>query len=329
MRLKQDDAAALISQTASKDSVIVGGQAVAFWSTFFGIQPRLPSLTEDIDYLATSAEAKRASARVTFRHVLRIATLDDATPNTAILSVYLPGHKDPIVIDYLSMIEGVDSKQVEQTAVSIEYLGQPIKVIHPLSLLRSKISNLYKFDKKRSPEGIEQARLAIEIASAFVETIVQSAVPKRDLLNAVQSIARFAATNPARYAMEHYGLDCFDGIARSALVPGVLPALFHEKQWPRLVAAAGRKKKKTPAPRCPDFARQTPSFRALDSKPKKARQKCRAFFFPQSGNSQFGETSHPAPLPDRKRAPSCASPATTHHRRTRTRFFRGLPGSSF
>ena len=87
MSLKPEDAAALIEQTRSDGIVLIGGQAVAFWIRYFNIRPRLAALTKDIDYLGTRTEAKRAAARLTFPHKLKLATLDDATPSAALLSV--------------------------------------------------------------------------------------------------------------------------------------------------------------------------------------------------------------------------------------------------
>ncbi len=59
MNLRPEDAALLIGQTRSEKTVLIGGQAVAFWIRQFRIRPRLAALTMDIDYLGTKAEAKR------------------------------------------------------------------------------------------------------------------------------------------------------------------------------------------------------------------------------------------------------------------------------
>ena len=47
--LKPEDAALLIGQTHSENTVLIGGQAVAFWIGYFDIQAQLPALTDDID----------------------------------------------------------------------------------------------------------------------------------------------------------------------------------------------------------------------------------------------------------------------------------------
>ena len=236
MNLKPEDAAQLIEQTHSTGTVLIGGQAVAFWARYFGIAPRLPALTTDIDYLGTKAEAIRVSHRLKLRHELEVATFDDATPNSAVLKVTLDGYPEPIIIDYLAAIIGLESRAIARSAITVEFENESLRVLHPLQLLEAKIWNLYRLETKRTPEGIEQARLAIEIVAAYIDHAQMS---QKELLKAIEVIARFAATVPARYARGHFGLDCLKAIPASVFQEGILPAPFHEKRWPQLVAAAG------------------------------------------------------------------------------------------
>lgn len=238
MTLKPEDAALLIGQTRSENTVLIGGQAVAFWIRYFKIHAQLPALTVDIDYLGTKAEAKRASARLKLPHTLKIATFDDHTPNSALLSVNLAGYPEPVLIDYLASIIGVESKAIEKSAVVVEFEGEPLRVLHPLQLLQAKIWNLYRLEQKRTPEGIEQARLAIEIAAAFIE---QADMQQRELLHTIEAIGRFAPTVPARFASELYGMDCLKAIPASVFREGILPEAFHKKRWPQILANAAKR----------------------------------------------------------------------------------------
>lgn len=238
MILKPDDAARLIAETRSEKTVLIGGQAVAFWIKYFNIQPKLPGLTVDIDYLGTKTDAKRVSDRLKIRHKFKDATFDDNTPNSALLSVEMDGYPEPVLIDYMINIFGVESNAIQKSAVTVEFQGEPLRVLHPLQLMQAKIWNLYRLDGKRTPEGIEQARLAIEIVAAFIE---QAGMSKRDLLDTIEAIGRFAPTQPARFAEEQYGLDCMKAIPASVLREGVLPEAFHKKRWPQILANAARR----------------------------------------------------------------------------------------
>lgn len=235
--LKPEDAARLIAETRSHNTVLIGGQAVAFWIRQFGIQPRLPALTVDIDYLGTKKDAKAVSDRLKIRHAFKAATFDDHTPGSALLSVDMEGYAEPILIDYMATIVGVESSAIRKSAVTVEFQGEPLRVLHPLHLMQAKIWNLYRLDGKRTPEGIEQARLAIEIVAAFMQ---QAGMNQRDLLDTIEAIARFAATQPARFAAQTYGLDCMKAIPSSVFRKGVLPAEFHMKRWPQLSTKAGK-----------------------------------------------------------------------------------------
>ena len=140
-----------------------------------------------------------------------------------------------VLIDYVAEIVGLKSKAIAQSAVTIEFQGQRLRVLHPIQLMQSKIWNLYRLKDKQTAEGVEQARLAIEVAAAVVEA---SGLGKRDLLKAVESIGKFSATTPARHVRDNYRLDCLKAVPASVFKKGVLPAAFHEKRWPQILAAA-------------------------------------------------------------------------------------------
>jgi hypothetical protein len=232
--LKPEDAAWLIKKTVSDRTVLIGGQAVAFWAQYYGISSRIPALTRDIDYLGTKAAAKSVSDRLAIPHKLSVATLDDATPSTAVLLVPMDGYPEPIIIDYLASIIGVAANKVQQSAVTVEIDKERLKVLHPLQLLQTKIWNLYALPEKRTDEGREQARLAIAIAAAYLSDI---ATGQRSLLDAIETIGRFAATTPSQFARKNFELECLDAIPLRAFEARVLPSEFHDKRWPQLLKA--------------------------------------------------------------------------------------------
>ncbi len=114
-----------------------------YWIRHFGIKSKLSTFTDDIDYLGTRAEARRASARLKIPHQLKIATFDDNTPSSALIQVDLEGYPDPILIDFLASIIGVESKAIEKSAAVVEFEGETLRVLHPLQLLQSKVCNIF------------------------------------------------------------------------------------------------------------------------------------------------------------------------------------------
>jgi hypothetical protein len=234
LRLKAADAAALIRNTHSDKTILVGGQAVSFWAVYYGLKSDLPILTNDIDYLGTAADARRASAALPFRHKLRMATLSDATPNTALLSVDLDGYDEPVLIDYLAQVVGLETRQIQRSSVLVEFEGARLQVIHPVLLLQSKIANLYHLGRKRTPEGREQARLAIEIVASFLGDAITASDGVRETLKAVETVGKFSATAPAIEARVQWDLDCLSAIPARIFEARMLPLDFYEKRWPQI-----------------------------------------------------------------------------------------------
>lgn len=234
LKLKAEDAAALIKNSHSEKTILVGGQAVSFWAAYYGIRSDLPILTNDIDYLGTASDARRASAALPFRHKLRVATLSDATPNTALISVELDGYDEPILIDYLAQIIGLDTKQIQRSAVAVDFEGASLQVIHPVHLLQSKISNLHHLKQKRTLEGKEQARLAIIIVSSFLSEFIASNAGVREVLKVVELIGKFCATTAAIEAQVQSGLDCLSAIPPTIFEDRLLPPEFYERRWPQI-----------------------------------------------------------------------------------------------
>jgi hypothetical protein len=239
------DAATLIRQTSSLATVLVGGQAVHFWATHYGIESSLSALTRDIDYQGTRAEARRAAKRVTYKHKLTIATMADATPNTAVLAIEMDGYSQPVIVDYLASVYGLDARKVKASAIEVEgAAGERFLIMDPLSLMQSKIWNLARLPTKKTREGMEQARLSIEIVAAMLRSEVKQNAVQRELLNMVKAVVNFSRTTPALEVQAEYGLDCIRAIPPEIFEDGILPPAFHDEYWPRVTRKSGLPAKK-------------------------------------------------------------------------------------
>lgn len=235
MILQPKDASDLIGLTHTGKTILVGGQAVAFWSGYFQVRPRIDALTRDIDFIGTKAEAARAARDLPYRYELRIAGFDDPPPNTAVLLVEMKGYREPIRIDYLTGVIGTGTAAVARSAVTITLAGHQLKVIHPIELLRSKIWNLHHLAEKRTPEGAEQARLSIEIVAAYLKEPAHS---RRDILRAIEAVGRFAASAPALDVRRKFRLDCLDAVPAAIREDQRLSKEFRDTRWPQIVRKA-------------------------------------------------------------------------------------------
>lgn len=209
----QNDLDRLVIQAAVEDSVLVGGMAVNLWANAYGIESRIPHLTGDIDFfgdrlaIEESAEKLRAAGE----HVTEyLATLDDATSNSGKLSVAAKAPDvEPAGIDFMARIDGLSTDDIVSKAIPVQLGEATVLVMHPILLLENKINNLALYPNKRNSAGVEQARLAIEIARRFLENHARNE-DRRATLLLVERVARAAGREAACFAAKAFQLPMLD-----------------------------------------------------------------------------------------------------------------------
>jgi len=233
----------VILLSANEDTVIVGGMAVSLLAEVYGVSSETPCMTTDGDYLGGTLaleESERKLAGFTVRKYL--ATLDDqATPNSGRLAVEIGPDVEPIGLDFLFRIDGMSTDEVEQKAVSVEVDGKPVRVMHPVLLLESKIGNLAMYPAKRNVAGINQALLAIRIAEAYLEQCLRQDDAQRPVLVVVERLARFAQREAACYVYKAFGLDVMDAVPEAVTRFG---PPFASKRWPQIQKAIADRRAK-------------------------------------------------------------------------------------
>lgn len=219
--------------------VLVGGQSLSFWVDWYDIpipQTDTPYLTQDADFLASRKDAEELA-----KHLggdLRLATIDDLTPNTA--TVVFDGVKgERLLIDFLGLVVGLTSAEIRTHAVPVARDGQRLFILHPLLCLQSRISNLRQLPAKRNRNGIEQARVAVEVARRYVSERLGNG-ETRAALKAANKIATMAQSKDGLYVWERWGIDVLQ-----AIVAGEFPdTRFQQIEWPKQVAKTDTKRKK-------------------------------------------------------------------------------------
>jgi hypothetical protein len=155
---------ALASLSNPQSVVLVGGQALSFWVDYFHIpvpETGTPYLTQDADFLAMKTDAEELNHLLGGK--LKVATLSDNTPNTAIIEFVGPsGNK--LIIDFLGIVAGLNPDEVRRLSVPVEIEGNRINVLHPMLCLKSRMFNLYSIPSKRNRNGVAQAKVSIEVA---------------------------------------------------------------------------------------------------------------------------------------------------------------------
>ncbi len=228
-----------ILSICSPRGLLVGGQALAFWADH--LEVRRPAnlvsgVTADADFIGDAVLAKNLGKRLGWE--TWIPALDDATPQTGKVSHRLKngGVKQ---VDFLSGVAGLTTKDLVRRAVEMEVPGiGHLRVIHPIDVLDSRIQNLHLLPEKRTDAGIAQARLAVDLARAFIrqEVVARS---ERAGLKLLERVAEIASDIAAVRVFLLYGIDPLEAIP---LEDFRTTSALHKVRWPQIVADVGEKR---------------------------------------------------------------------------------------
>lgn len=218
----------------STGEVLVGGQALQFWVGYYGISSAgyIP-FTRDADILGGRDTVERISK------VLRGVTVYPPAQGfgTVLVGEIQVGKKEPVGIDVLHSVPGIDRADVVNKAITVYMDDVRFHVMHPLHCFTSKIFNLATFEDKQNDQGIFQARLALEVATAYISALVD-ANKEKEAIQSIEYIAKTARL-PIGRKVPHLGINVYDAIPEM-LLQRIRNSNFRSKRLPRLREAAGR-----------------------------------------------------------------------------------------
>ncbi len=223
------------------DALLVGGQALAVWASYFQVEPvgaLAEKVTLDADFIGTREVAMRLGTALRW-HVY-LPTFEDGTSQTAKVSITLPdgGVKQ---VDFLSAISGLDTARVQSRAAELELpSGARVRILAPLDVLESRLRNLDTLPSKRNSMGIAQAELAVAVAAKFFGLLIDSAEPVRTILDAVKRIGQIALDPRLSRVCFDYGLNPLAAVPVSRIVS----PRFQAQRWPQIVSEAQKLRQK-------------------------------------------------------------------------------------
>ena len=223
--------------------VLVGGQSLIGWALHYGIDiptTEYPALTQDADFLGTRKDAEFLAKEIGAQ--IRVATLDDHTPNTAVLAWPSPVTGKILTLDFLLGLIGVATEDIKKMAVTLQFEGQePVHILHPLLCLVSRFENLLRLKIKRTGNGIAQARVAVEVVKMYVMDRLSSGTPEdeKEAIRAANQIARTARSTAGVFVYFQYGIDVM-----TAVDPSLFKnfPLFEKKDWPNSIRWTARER---------------------------------------------------------------------------------------
>lgn len=246
MRIERDTESPLdpedvqkILSICSPRGLLVGGQALAFWADHLQVErpANLASgVTADADFIGDSALAKDLGKRLGWR--TWIPTLDDSTPQTGKVThrTKSGGVKQ---VDFLSGVVGLNTKDLARRALDLEVpeIGH-LRVIHPIDVLDSRLQNLHLLPEKRTPAGVSQARLAVDVARAFIRREITSG-GERSALKLLERVAAIAADIAAIRVFLLYDIDPLQGVPIEEFRT---TSALHKVRWPQIVADVSQRR---------------------------------------------------------------------------------------
>ena len=228
-----------ILSICSPRGLLVGGQALAFWADHLQVerpQNLVSGVTADADFIGDSALAKDLAKRLGWQ--VWIPALDDSTPQTGKVT-HRTKSGEVKQVDFLSGVVGLTTKDLARRAIDLEMpeIGH-LRVIHPIDVLDSRIQNLHLLPEKRTDAGIAQARLAVDVARAFIRQEIATR-DERAGLKLLERVADIAGDMAAVRVFLLYGIDPLEGVP---LDDFRTTTALHKVRWPQIVAEVGEKR---------------------------------------------------------------------------------------
>jgi hypothetical protein len=163
--------------------VLVGGQAVNFWAELYAsrvpaINREAPFTSKDIDFCGDVHAVRICADRL--GGTFRIATIDDHTPNTGVVT-FLDDDGVKRTIDFLDSPLGLRAEEVQRLAIPAEILdptGKPsgplFRIMHPVQVMESRVHNAMTLPNYDSPAALKQLRLSVICAREFIHDVIAS-----------------------------------------------------------------------------------------------------------------------------------------------------------
>jgi len=243
--LSPEDTLRVLLAVAGTQSMLVGGQAVAWWVTVYG--DRLPELgdrehmfvSQDVDFLGSRHDATVCASGLGGRvRIPDAMTLVSPAVNTAVVA-WRDSDGREREVDFLGVVYGVKSRDARTLAVPFDVAGSTLYVLHPVLTLISRFANCVGLPGYADELHVEQARVSVLTAREWL--IDHAETDPRAALKEVERLFRFATTRTATSAWQKFELEAFHAIQPIEH----LPMRFRTTRYPqmqKIIRAARRPK---------------------------------------------------------------------------------------
>ena len=201
---------------AGTDMILVGGQALAFWSAYYQTPAPTIAITKDVDFLGTKADVERLARGLDARAVFPAKKAVTLLVGQVLKDLPGGGY---VNIDVMFGVHGdITTQAITGRAVLAENPAGRFQVMHPLDVLQGRLENVYGLPDKQDEHGVAQLRLGIDIARKFIADIASQEAPGANdssrpvTLRHLARIERLALSDAGRKVAKRYGVYVADAV---------------------------------------------------------------------------------------------------------------------
>jgi hypothetical protein len=230
-----DNEVAEILRASDKIAILVGGQALSIWATFY--QVAIPmvltsNVTRDADFIGSADTALIVKAGLSNKD-WKFEQIAPGTLSPVTAQLTLQTQNGVKEIDFLGSIVGLHTDDVRKRAVPLNLPnGSVVTVLHPLDVLASRLHNLAEIPEKRNDKGVAQAELAISIAGAFLRDTIAHRT-ERELFNQIERLKNIVTNDRITAICRHYALDVLSCVP----IDQITNENFKAIRWPQIRCA--------------------------------------------------------------------------------------------
>lgn len=232
LRALTDEVAQQIYAAISNHAVLVGGQSLAFWVARYEIPiyDGYAAISIDADYLGDRSDVQRIGSSSSFKTVVIYPA------NTAITAlvgnVHIIADDDSYMnVDVIHKVVGLSAKAVRERSVDVLVDDIPIRVMHPLHVLASRVTNFHELQEKQTDLGIMQMKLSIKVARCYIADVAANMDGgQKAAIKIIEEIVSLAKSSAGRFAKLN-GIDFLEAIPHEVIVS----ENFRNYRLPRLI----------------------------------------------------------------------------------------------
>ena len=215
-------------QSEALELVLVGGQAINFWATYYQdrvskLKYYLPFSSEDIDFFGGRLEASICHQILGGK--LKLNQNFDPSPNTGVLLIKY--NEAELRIDFLATVFGLNDTEIVESAIAFQGQGEingiSFKIINPVLCVESKLKSLVGLPQQ-GRQDLKHLKIALLCCQEFLRDICPQE-SARSALKLIERLVRNSLSDAGLQVWLNYGIEI------DSAIPLDLISSLPEKKW--------------------------------------------------------------------------------------------------